>query len=167
MKKLDVKQVNGISGQVQKHEINCNNWAYYDRINAAFSICHDNNCIYLTYTVEEDNVKAVNTQPNAPVYEDSCVEFFLSFDGQYYYNLEFNCIGNILGGYGKEKNKRTELTEDALCLIKTTPSLGSEQIEVVNTPTKWNIEIVIPKEVFEHTDLKKLSGLNVTGNFYK
>jgi hypothetical protein len=41
------------------------------------------------------------------VHEDSCVEFFISFEeDSSYYNLEINCIGTCLFGYGKGKDER-------------------------------------------------------------
>ena len=40
---------------------------------------------------------AVNSTDNSPVWQDSCVEFFVQIPGEkYYYNFEFNCIGTAL-----------------------------------------------------------------------
>ncbi|RYZ48127.1 MAG: hypothetical protein EOO14_22575, partial [Chitinophagaceae bacterium] len=62
-----------------------------------FAIAYGENGIYLQYDVEEDFIRAENGRVNDPVYQDSCVEFFISLDGgDTYYNFEFNSIGTVL-----------------------------------------------------------------------
>ncbi len=47
-----------------------------------FRIGHISNEIWLKYYVEEKHIRAVETRTNGEVYKDSCVEFFISPDGE-------------------------------------------------------------------------------------
>lgn len=152
---------------LETHKILYNNWNIECDVKAAFAIQNDENNIYLEFKVEESDVKARYKNFNEPVYEDSCVEFFVSFDGQNYYNLEFNCIGNILGAYGSERNMRKALDDELLENIKTCPSLGFNKIEITNRRTEWTLSVTIPKETFCYDNIKSYSGLKAKGNFYK
>lgn len=80
--------------------------AYPYRPHVEFTIAHAGQQILLKYDVTEQQVRAVNDQINSPVYEDSCVEFFIAFDESGYYNLQFNSIGTALVGYGSNSNER-------------------------------------------------------------
>lgn len=151
----------------EKQMIKHNNWNYESDVVSGFYISHDDNNIYLKFIVNESNTKAVYTKLNQPVWEDSCVEFFISFDNENYYNLEFNCIGNCLCGYGSGRQNRERLDEKLLNQIMLTPSLGYNKIEIVNSFTEWNLEIIIPKTIFCYDHIESFSGLKATGNFYK
>ncbi|MGQ1788440.1 carbohydrate-binding family 9-like protein [Saccharicrinis sp. GN24d3] len=150
-----------------RNPISNNNWNYESDVKADFVIGYDKDNLYLKFYVQESNTKAVNTKFNEPVYEDSCVEFFISFDGKSYYNLEFNCIGNVLGGYGSDRNNRETLAPELIEKISTRPSLGKNRIEIIDRKTDWNQEVVIPKEVFKNEELNSFEGLKTTCNFYK
>jgi hypothetical protein len=145
------------------------NWVPGGGTKVAFSIRHDDTSIYLFYQVEEKEVRAVNTGFNSPVWEDSCVEFFLSLetDQSHYYNFEINAIGTILGAYGPDRNQREWLPESLLAKVETIPSLGRIPFENRETATSWNIQVKIPVEVLAHSDIKTLSGTDGYGNFYK
>ena len=71
-----------------------------------FSIVHLDNCLLLKYFVEEKAVVAAHGTTHSAVYKDSCVEFFLSFDKEGYYSLEFNCTGTCLAAFGKGRDER-------------------------------------------------------------
>ena len=151
-----------------EHPISNQNWVEAPQVNAAFSIKHDGSAIYLFYQVEEPQVRAVNTGFNSPVWEDSCVEFFLGFEGdEGYYNFEINAIGTVLGAFGKDRNLRLPLPDSFLSRIVTTPSLGRDPIECLDERTSWEMQIEIPLETFHFSTLKILSGLDAHANFYK
>ena len=95
--------------------------------------------------VQEPQVRAVNTDFNSSVWEDSCVEFFISLEGDVnYYNFEFNAIGTVLGAYGPDRNSREWIPKERLELIQTTPSLGREIIENLEGDVQWELDIVLP-----------------------
>src|SRR3546814_2213205 len=94
--------------------------AFPYRPSVHFKIAHTAVGILLLYEVQEKHVKAVYRNTNDPVYKDSCVEFFLSFDGSTYYNLEFNCIGTGLIGYDPaQRAERKRLPRETIERVKT------------------------------------------------
>jgi hypothetical protein len=151
------------------HSIGHPNWVDAEDISVSFKIGHDGRNIYLSYLVEEPQVRAVNTALNSPVWEDSCVEFFFSPGGdrKYYYNFEFNAIGTVLGAYGKDRHQREHLTESVLSQVITEPSLGREPIAGSREPSTWNLQVKIPVGVLIHHKIEDLSGMVAYGNFYK
>ncbi|MBR6228436.1 MAG: Ig-like domain-containing protein [Eubacterium sp.] len=84
-------------------------------IRAQGQLCHDDDYIYVHLQATEANIRAENTQPLSPVYEDSCLEFFFMRDGaDGYFNFESNPNGVLDIQYGPDKLDRTFLLrEDA------------------------------------------------------
>jgi hypothetical protein len=151
-----------------EHPISNQNWVEAPEVNAGFSIRHDGTSIYLYYQVEEPQVRAVNTGFNSPVWEDSCVEFFFSVDGDdNYYNFEINAIGTLLGAYGPDRHQRVRLSDSPLSQVQTTPSLGRDPIENLEQPTSWSMKVVIPIKVLQFSKIESLSGVDGHANFYK
>jgi hypothetical protein len=151
-----------------EQSISNQNWVEAEQVNAGFAIRHDGSSIHLFYQVEEDQVRAVNTAFSSPVWEDSCVEFFITFEGDdNYYNFEINAIGTVLGAYGKDRHDRYRISDSLLAKIKTTPSLGRDPIKSLDERTIWNLQLVLPLEVFHFSDIENLSGLDAHANFYK
>ena len=145
------------------------NWVRAEGVHASFDISHDGHAILLHYYVHEKQVRAVNTGYHSPVWEDSCVEFFFSLKGDedHYYNFEFNAIGSILAAYGKDRHERRWLPEDVLPHVETFPSLGREPFGTIDKPTRWDLQIRIPKTALFFTTVDDLSGLDGYANFYK
>lgn len=131
-----------------------------------FKIAHTVAGILLSYDVREKHVKAVYGNTNDPVYKDSCVEFFLSFDGLNYYNLEFNCLGTALAGYGPvQKTERKRLSRKTIEQVRRYSSLTAKALETGDM--EWRLLLHIPFAVFEAHEIDSLSGVRCTGNFYK
>lgn len=149
------------------HSVGHQNWIPAEGIKVSFSIGHDGSNIYLFYQVEEPQVRAVNTDFNSPVWEDSCVEFFFSPNNEYYYNFEINAIGTVLCAYGKDRNKRQHLPHSILSKIVTEASLGSDPIKDMRGNIPWTLKVRIPAEILIYSGIKDLSGLEARGNFYK
>lgn len=122
--------------------------------------------ILLLYEVREKHVRAVYRNTNDPVYKDSCVEFFISFDGLGYYNLEFNCIGTRLIGYGPaQRSERRRLSRETIEQVITHSHISPEVLE--NGDREWRLLLHIPLTVFEADAVRSLAGMRCTGNFYK
>jgi hypothetical protein len=149
------------------HSIHHKNWLSVSDVKASFSIGHNRSNIFLTYHVEEPHVRAVQTEFNSPVWEDSCVEFFFSPEEDYYYNFEINAIGTVLCAYGINRHRREHLSESVLGKITTEPSLGRKPIEGIWGRVRWSLRITIPLETFVCSRIQSLSGLEARGNFYK
>ena|ERR1700712_707549 len=130
-----------------------------------FTIAHNGSCIFLKYTVEENDVRAIYNHTNDPVYKDSCVEFFIAMESDTnYYNLEFNCLGACSIGYGNDKYNRICLPNDVISNIRS-----QTKLERVNKTYvyEWSITLIIPASIFIYH-----KGINLTGkvckfNFYK
>ncbi len=121
--------------------------------------------LFAKFEIEEPSVKAVITGFNNPVYKDSCIELFLSFDNKNYYNFEISCIGIILGQHGMGRFDRMFLEKKFLNKIHVRSSLGSEPIGIINRPYKYSMEVEFPKDVFQFDP--HLNFDDLTGNIYK
>lgn len=144
------------------------NWVQAKGVSVSFDIRHRGTSILLKYLVQEPQVRAVNKGFNSSVWEDSCVEFFISLEGdESYYNFEFSAIGTVLGAYGPDRNMRKWSPDDVLEQIQVTPSLGSDLIENLEGDIQWELDIVLPLQVFCHHELNDIAGKKARANFYK
>lgn len=130
-----------------------------------FQIEYDACTLYLRFEVNEPRIRATNTEPNSPVWEDSCVEMFLATSPDSYVNFEFNCIGTALASTGSERNDRDFLPDEAIHRISTGPSLGKAAFEE-RTGTLWSLEVDIPFSVLGLAH-NQVVGQSFRANFYK
>lgn len=144
------------------------NWEYFSYLpSVKFRIGHVNNEIWLKYYITEKHILAKETHTNGEVYKDSCVEFFVSFDGKNYYNCEFNCIGTTHLAYGPGRNNRTFVDPKIIKKIEIESSLGNQPFEERNGNFEWEMMIRIPVVCFAFDNIKSLKDLKATANFYK
>lgn len=160
---LDHSVLNHTFSSVEKHRMNCcpwqNDFPYIPEV--TFQIVHSLDIIGLHYSVQEDFLRAHAIRPNENVWEDSCVEFFVSLDQkQTYFNFEFNILGTGLIGYGSTvKSERNRLSPDEIELVNSIT-----QVVKTKNSKKWEIFILIPKVLLTKEDI---SGKVLHGNFYK
>jgi hypothetical protein len=178
LKELHVVEVKGISynsavpeiarflDRLDKNGIDNVPWSSYPyKPSASFTVAYGPDCIFLKYFVSEKQIRAVNTDPNSPVWQDTCVEFFVSFnDGRQYYNFEINCIGTILAAYGPDREHRDFLADQAISQVKTFSLIDKFSI---SPDIKWELIAVIPFTSFIHDNISSLSGTSARANFYK
>ncbi len=150
-----------------KHSINVNNWNFPNRVTSSFDIAYNSQTLFLSFWANEYNIIGSHKEINAPVFEDSCVEFFIALEDGSYYNFEFNCIGTLLAGYGKNKHQRKSIDISLLNQILIKTSIGRNTIKVVNRELAWSLNIAIPIEVFQYSDLDSFFDKTVRCNFYK
>ena len=172
MKELFVKNMIGFDPEcdfahLELHPIDSENWHAAWQTTAGFGISHDLQNIFLRFRVRETNILARFQRMNDPVYEDSCVEFFISFEKDAYYNLEFNCIGTVYGAYGRNRKNRARLDEKLLATIQTIPSLGRNKLQIIDRETEWMLDVIIPVTVFKFSNLGSFKNITAHGNFYK
>lgn len=145
------------------------NWAkfpYHPEVSV--QIAWNENELFLRYRVNEQSVKAEIDESNGQVWTDSCVEFFLSPEGNdEYYNLEMNCIGTALLGFRKKGEPAIHASEEQIATIRRISSLGDSPFPERKKPTDWQITMAIPWEVFFKHAIKPEKGIKVRGNFYK
>lgn len=155
---------------VQENSIACVNWPeqFPSAPKVSFKIAHNGENLFLQFFVEENEILAKTTEDNGPVWTDSCVEFFISFDNlSNYYNAEFSCIGKALLGYRKDKNNAMHADSAILKSIKRYPSLGVEPFDKKQGDFKWNMLVVIPVTAYWQSGLDSFNGIKAHANFYK
>lgn len=145
------------------------NWDAFDyKPEVSFAIGYTEDEILLKYYVTEEYFKAEMTETNQEVYEDSCVEFFVSpSDDGIYYNLEFNGIGTCLMGSGTGRQNSIRATPEIISKIRRRTSVGSTPVTETKGRFSWTIIIAIPTVVFFHHSVGKLKGKSFMANFYK
>ncbi|MBF6629270.1 MAG: hypothetical protein ITG04_12330 [Proteiniphilum sp.] len=150
------------------HPIQQLNWEqFHYSPKVAFRIAHTGDRIWLKYYVCEKYIRAMETRINGRVHKDSCVEFFISFDKENYYNFEFNCIGIAHVAYGSGRSKRKFVNTQLIEKIEIQSSLGNKPFDTRSGDFTWEMMIRIPIECFAFSDVKNLSNLSGSANFYK
>ena len=111
-------------------------------------------------TCEESDPRAIYDNFYDPVYLDSCLEFFFSFDGgKKFVNVEMNSKGTFLAQYHEFEENVTKRLDEVTVL----PSVWANVSE-----SKWSVETSIPLKLIE--DVFGVSadvGTEFTANFYK
>ncbi|WP_443938907.1 carbohydrate-binding family 9-like protein [Pedobacter sp. MW01-1-1] len=151
-----------------KNAIQYQPWpAFQSNCQTSVAIVHSGDAIFLKFYVKEDVIKVKTHQINGPVHQDNCVEFFVLFkDDDKYFNIEFNCMGLCLIGYGKERLNRELLNEQLICKVKTHINIKSAAIEEKNR-YQWEITAMLPIEIFEASNLTSFNQKSARGNFFK
>jgi len=179
MKRLSVQRIEWNNPEVEEialqfdkaavpfHRIDTVNWKSYPYCpEVSFRIAHNGDAILLNYRINESDIKAVCNQDNGRIWEDSCVEFFISFTEGSYYNIECNCIGKILIGKGSGRGEnRIRLPESILKKVDRRSSLGDSPLE--NRSGDWELSLIIPKEIFSPEITGTFNNVKARGNFYK
>lgn len=135
-------------------------------------IAHDEAYLWALYRVDEEHVRAVTLEDMGPVYEDSCVEWFMQFPNQEtYFNVEVNCIGTCLASCRVSRtDKAAFTTEELKCIIRLT-TLPHEACDLVaeSSSIYWECIVGIPKDVLLKYIAQDESALptQCSANFYK
>ncbi len=133
-----------------------------------FRIAHNGSMILIEYVVAEEYVRAMAESDNGHVWEDSCVEMFITFDGSHYYNIECNCRGKVLLACGPKRNDRTYSTPEQVALIRRSPSIAdAKPFDSRPAQGEWSMRLAIPAEAFFADRITDLRGIHAKANFYK
>ncbi len=164
-----LEELSSLMDNEKRYSIDTINWKRYNyKPEVRFSIAYSNNEIFLKYYVTENYFKAEHTGSNQNVYEDSCVEFFISPEGDsFYYNFEFNGIGTCLLGSGHGRADTARADKEIISGIRRLSSVGNEPVRERKGEFSWQLIVAIPFEVFFHHKLKDLKGKTMRANFYK
>lgn len=126
------------------------------------SAAHNAGSILLRFDVVEEDVRAVCLEGNGPVWEDSCVEFFVkSPDSPFYFNFETNCIGTGLAAKRTDRSNCTHFSPELMDRIVRRSSLPVEKAG--GGEGKWNLELEIPFDVLDCGPRPE----SLMANFYK
>lgn len=145
-------------------------------------VLYDDDHLYVIFRVQDQYVRAVYTEYQDPVYNDSCVEFFVmpapsTRSGQSgYFNFEMNCIGTLLVYFiedstrsGAGFKKYTPLPADLVYDLMIFHSWPGQTSTEIFEPVEWTVEYRIPFVLFEAYlgPVECRSGAQWHGNFYK
>lgn len=128
--------------------------------------------LWLLYEVKNDYFRAKASVDQETVWQDSCVEFFISTEDEKnrtnwlneeirYRNFEFNVIGCCLSAYGS-KLHREKLTMDQMKQILRFPGLSKQNLPEEGTEFNWELCAAIPLDL-----LGLQPGSSFMANFYK
>ena len=153
---------------IERHALERIPWpAFSYKPRVAFSMAYAENAILLKYFVQEKAMRVLFQTDNSPVHQDSCVEFFVAFDNEEkYYNLEFNCTGACIGGFGKNRKERKLLDKKFLSKIRRLSVIKSCR-EGEGALFDWELTLVIPSEIFSYSNITHLKDRRCRVNFYK
>jgi hypothetical protein len=115
-------------------------------------VLHDTESLYLIFRVEDRYVRAVAGEFQGPVYEDSCVEFFVRpRDRAGYFNFEMNCGGTLLLYYIEDPRRTadgfarfTKLKDSDVSEMRIHHSLPRIVEPEIAEPVVWSVAYSIP-----------------------
>lgn len=152
---LKVDHVNWPEGWPEKPEV-------------TVEVSNDNERLFLKWHVKGEQLRAVTTADQGPVWEDSCVEFFCQVPGdKHYFNFETNCIGAMVGSRRLSRDEDVQpLPSEEMALIERKCSFPREAFEEKDGLFEWTVELAIPlKLIFRE---KKIAfPQKLKANFYK
>ena len=154
---------------IEWNSIDCVNWKEYPyQPSVKFRAAHTGDAILLHYQVTEASVRAVALADDGRVWEDACVEFFLSPEGNdFYYNFECNCATKLLLHGGPAGGERPTASEEVLKSVKRWSSLGTEPFEERVGECTWEVALVIPASAIFRHEIETFNGKTMRANFYK
>jgi len=88
-------------------------WTPDTGIRAQGQLCYDEDNLYVHLSAAEESIRAENTEPLSPVFEDSCLEFFFQLRGSdHYFNFEINPNGCLCIQFGPSKTDRIDIVRN-------------------------------------------------------
>ena len=131
-----------------------------------FSLDLGEEALNIAYRVREKTTAARVAQDGGPVWEDSCCEFFCSFDDSGYYNLEANCIGRLKFAFGADRNARRDAPGEALKAITRCASAGENPFDERHSDC-WELALTVPFRAFFAHSINRGSFARMRFNIYK
>jgi len=132
-----------------------------------FIIGRSNSSIFIKFSVRGTMLRAIYSNDQDPVYQDSCVEFFcMPVGADKYTNFEFNCIGTCSASSRKSRNDDVvPFSKEEMQTIKRYPSIGRRAFNEMEGMFEWELTVEIPFK-FMGIDSENLPQ-KILGNFYK
>lgn len=111
----------------------------------------------------ETEIRAENFGDNSPVYQDSCMEFFVNFfpeQSRNYINFEVNPNGAMLSQFGPDREHRVPIIEKGC---------KHPKVSVTRETDYWEIAYEIPYELIQklYEGCSFSEGHKIRCNFYK
>lgn len=161
-----VKQISDINwDEVPKAMIDKIMWVHTDNNPKAYAqmVFIENQGFLCLMTAFEKNPKAIWTNDNDPICDDSTLEAYFMFDKERYLNLETNSKGARKQAIRYNRENKTYIYNNEFKGFRVTPRIYED---------RWTILIEIPLDnlLKLYTNLNRemfKSGFTFTGNFYK
>ena len=148
---------------VPEESLDFSNWDSEADYNTYFQMCFKkNDGIYVKMRTDETDIRAVYHENDDPVWQDSCMEFFVcAVEGRdEYINFEMNSNSVYLSEFGKDKKSRV--------FLKTVTDIKADVTADVSDKG-WNVELFVPCELIREaygTDFEA-GECKIRFNFYK
>lgn len=129
------------------------------------SVATTDKYLFICFSTKGLGLKAEFATTNMPVWQDSCVEFFVEDkDGKGYRNFEINCIGTLLSAHQERKGINTEMIShsDADKIIRY-PSVTKEPFTEIDGIHEWKLTVGIPWNFLGYETIPE----SIKANFYK
>ncbi len=135
-------------------------------LSVSVRVAHDGETLYLYYTVQGEQLRAVNTTDFGSVWQDSCVEFFMQRENETTYrNFECNVLGVLLAAKHETREIADKLTEEVLSVFRY--STVQHRYENEKQVSDWTMYLEIPKKIMGFQEHESLSKQKIRANFYK
>ena len=153
-----------------EYKIDNVNWpeSFPEKAEAKVIVSNDHENLYLHYHVRGEQLRAVTTEDQGPVWEDSCVEFFCQVPGDdHYYNFESNCIGAMVASRRLSRSEDVQkLPPEQMAVIGRRCTFPREAVEERDGLFEWEVELQIPLSLI-FRDRKPVFPQTLRANFYK
>lgn len=124
------------------------NWpdSFPEKPEVTVEVSNDHEFLYLHYHVRGEQLRAVTTEDQGAVWEDSCVEFFCQVPGdKHYMNFECNCIGAMVGSRRLGRAEEVvKFSPEEMAQIERRCTYPRELIEEQDGLHEWDVELKIP-----------------------
>ena len=170
--KVDIagRTLDEVFAGIAPEKIACANWAeeFPDTPETEFRAFHTGDKLYVRFDVKEDLTFARFAADNSDIWTDSACEFYMSLDGQTYYNVEMNCIGYMLIGYYEIPGENPlRAGQEVLSQVERITTLGTEAFGIHEGDIQWSLTMVLPTTIFYKDKVESWEGLKITANLYK
>lgn len=131
-----------------EYKIDKVNWpeAFPEKPEVSVEVSNNHEFLHLHYRVRGAQLRAVTTEDQGPVWEDSCVECFCQVPGEpYYMNFETNCIGAMVASRRKGRAEDVRpLPPEQMAQIERRCTYPRQAIAEQDGLFEWEVEIKIP-----------------------
>ncbi len=136
-------------------------------------LLYDDEAIYAQFHCEDKHIFSRVVELNGCVHKDSCVELFMTIDprrGPDYFNIEMNCCGTLLMGYGPQRHSRASLAPSLADGIRIATSISAPTKDESPDDDGWWIVASVPFSVIGELagrDVRPASGDLWRANLYR
>ena len=135
-------------------------WKEDAGVRAEGQLCYDSEHLYVHLRAVEQEIRAENTEPLSPVYQDSCLEFFFMPEGwDKYFNIEINPNGCVCMQYGASRSERFSLVRGDIT--------SYFDIRTDRTEDGWEVYYTVPLDYFRYFIPEYEFDGVLLANFYK